>query len=206
MAATRLSMRQEVIYMIGNRTELNTNADSWVARAYQHLTQTVEFPEAALETTIATVVGTRDYTLPTNYFSVYSARNNTVDKRIVQVSQSHYDALPTANTGPVDRYAVFIQTIKFHPTPASVESVQVRYRKFFAELAADDTAHELPAVWDSPIIWLAASYGFEHLNEIERARHYRSSTRNFVREQESRLSAELIDRNEAMGPIGMEIR
>lgn len=205
MPATRLSMRDEVVYIIGNRTELNVDADKWVQRAYHHITQAVELPEAAAVATIAMIIGTRAYTLPADYFSVYSVRNVTTNKRMYQVENGRYDALSTVITQPPDRYTVFTRTLNVHPTPDATDSIQVRYRKVFADLSTDATAHVLPDIWDEAIIMLASAYGFDHLNEIERSRHYKGQARSFIREQTSRLGAELLDRNEAISVIGGEI-
>lgn len=206
MPATRLSMRDEVVYIIGNRTELNADADKWVQRAYHHITQAVELPEAAAVATVPMIIGTRAYALPTNYFSVYSVRNVTTNKRMFQVEQGRYDALSTVTSAPPDRYAIFFQTINVHPTPDAIDDVQVRYRKVFTDLTTDATAHALPDVWDEAIIMLASAYGFDHLNEIERSRHYKGQTRSFIRAQNSRLGAELLDRNEAIAVTGGEIK
>lgn len=205
MPATRLSMRDEVVYIIGNRTELNTDADKWVQRAYHHITQAIELPEAAAVATIAMIIGTRAYELPSDYFSVYSVRNDTTNKRMFQVENGKYDALSTVTSTSPDRYTIFVKTINVHPTPNAIDDVQVRYRKIFADLATDNTAHVLPDIWDEAIVILASAYGFDHLNEIERARHYKGQARSFIREQNSRLGAELLDRNEALNVIGGEI-
>ncbi len=206
MPATRLTMRTEVVFIIGNRTDISTSTiDNWIRRAYQHITQSVELPEAFETVAQIMTIGTRAYTLPTNYFSVYTVRNNTTDLAVIQRSQSDYNALSTEVDGPVTDYAVFNKTFKVHPTPDASESIQVDYRKIFADLTTDATAHALPDSWDHPIIHLAAGFGFDFLNEIERARHYKAEARRYVREQTNRLAAELIDRNEAMRVIGGEI-
>lgn len=207
MPATRLEMRGEVLYIIGNRTDIATSViDDWIRRSYQHITQSVEFPEAYSTVSQPMVIGTRAYTLPPDYFSVYSVRNNTADHKVIQVSQDAYNSLRTTLDGPVVQYAIFNQTFKVHATPATAESIQIDYRKIFADLTTDASAHVLPDSWDHPIIHLAAGYGFDHLNEMERARHYKAEARRHIREQASRLATELIDRNEAMGVIGGGIR
>lgn len=206
MPATRLEMQQEVLYIIGNRTDISTSTiDNWVRRAYQHVTQAVEFPEALAEVSQTLTIGTSSYSLPADYFSIYAVRNSTAGHKCVQVSTTEYNDLPNNVTGPVELYAVFGNTIRVYPEPDTAEVLNIDYRKIFPDLTADGSTHELPDTWDQPIVMLASAYGFNHLNEIERARHYRGEARAFIREQTNRLAAELIDRNEAMGVIGGEI-
>jgi len=206
MPQTRLQMRTEVIFMIGNRDDIATSTiDDWIRRAYQHITQSVEFPEAYATVAQAMTVGVREYPLPADYFSVYGLRNTTADLAMVQVSQRDYNAFPAALTGPPTHYAIFNKTLKVHSTPDNADSIQLDYRKIFADLTLDASVHVLPDAWDHPIIHLAAGYGYDYLNEIERARHYKAEARRFIREQNNRLGAELTDRNEAMAVIGGEI-
>ena len=80
-----------------------------------------------------------------------------------------------------------------------------QHRKILADLSLGTSVHVLPDVWDQAIIQLAASYGFDYTNEIERAAYYRRVTGQFVREQRSRMSSNLYDRSEPMAPIGGEI-
>lgn len=206
MASDRDTLVSEVKYILGNRDDLDTRYPDWVRRAYAHLTQAIEFREASKTVTLATVINTRAYALPADFMHIYSARNNTTDRKLIQVSPAEYDRLDTAIAGAVERYAIFDGNFNVHPTPSTSETLQKRYRKIFTDLVLGTSVHELPDVWDQPIIHLAASYAFMATNEIERVRFYRGEVNAFVRAQRNRIVGDLFDRNEAMAVIGGEIK
>lgn len=213
-SSDRQTIETEVKYALGNRTDIDTNLTQWVKRAYQHLTQALEFPEALVTSTIDTVVATRTFSLPANYFSMYNVHNLTRSKALLQVGITEYDRFNIVETGAADRYAILgmsgvvpntTRDMGIHPTPSTIETIQIRYRKVFAELTDPTTIHELPSVWDQPIVQLATAYGFESTNDIGRAAFYHNRVQAFVLEQSQRLAGDLYDRNEAMSVVGGEI-
>lgn len=211
MASDRQTLELEVKFALGNRTDVDANLTQWVKRAYQHITQAVEVPEALVTSTLATVVSQRIYALPADFFSIYNVVNLTRAKPIMHISFVDYDKLNIVETGPVDRYALLGVTsdtrdISVHPTPDGIETIQIRYRKLFADLSLGSTVHELPDVWDQPIVQLATAYGFESTNDIDRATFYHRQVGTFVVEQQRRHAYDLFDRNEAMAVVGGEIR
>lgn len=203
-AKTRAQLVSEVTYTVGNRTDLATEAIDWVKRAYAYITESYELPEALATSTVATVAGTRNYDLPADYFSVYTVRNTTEDNKLIQVSPTYYDSLATDRSDSPTHYAIFSNDIWLYPTPDAVETIQLRYRKQFAELSSDSTVHELPIAWEVVLVSLASSFGFRALNEIERASYYRNSALADANRIHKRIEWDLMDRNEAVRVLGGE--
>ena len=204
-AHDRQTLETEVKLALGNRTDVDTQITNWVKRGYQHLTQTVEFPEAETLATQVLVVGQRAYALPTDFFSMYTVRDSTNERRILQISPTDYQMLNTTTQTKPDRYSVFNNFYNVHATPDATDTHQLRYRKMFPELSLITSIHELPEVWEQPIINFAIAFGMEALNEIERAAYYRGSARAFINEQQPRLAWDLYDRSEAPQVLGGEI-
>jgi hypothetical protein len=205
MPSSRDDLVVELKYVMGQRDDLDARYPDWIRRAYDHLTQSVEFPEAEEEATTTTVIGQRIYPLPSDFFSMYSVRNDANDTRMFQVGISEYDGLLASATGSPDRYAVFKEQLYIHPTPDAIINLGSRYRRIMPDLALGTSVHLLPAAWDQPIIQLAAAFGFDYTNEIERSAYYRRIVSQFVRGQRQRIASNLFDRNEPLAPIGGSI-
>lgn len=212
MASDRDTLVAEVKLILGNNDSLDARYPTWIRRAYQTVQYSMEFPESQETATIAMIIGITAYALPANFFSIYASRNNTTNTRMIQVSIQEYDQLSTVHVGSVDRYAIFdkdatdsFQTFHVHPSPNAIDTVQIRYRRTFADLVLGTDTHILPDQWDQPLVFLAAAYGLDSQNEIERSAYYRRITAQFIQKEQSRLNENLFDRNEAMSVIGGDI-
>lgn len=207
MAKTRSAIEAEVKYILGNRTDLDTDLSMFVRRAYQSITQLYEFPEGQATASINMIAGTRGpYNLPADFFSIYSLRNDTEEERMIQISPQEYDSLDQEVNNPPDRYMLFAEQLWVYPTPSSADLLMLRYRKMFADLDQSSSVHTLPDSWEAPLVWLSAAFAFDMTNEIERARYYRGAVGQHLRSQQQRLAANLFDRDEAMQVIGGEIK
>jgi len=205
MPSSLLSLASEVTYAIGNRTDLATNAKTWVNRSYQRLQDRIEFPEAQVVTTFATTPTIYSYAAPADLFSIYSLRNNTMERRMSQVSISSFERLALTQTGSPSRYALRARsTILVWKVPLVAETLQINYRKSLPALLADGDLHVLPDSWEEVIIYGATAYAFEYLNEVERANQARKSMITTMSLLSDRLALDLIDRNEPIAPIGIQ--
>lgn len=205
MASTRDTLVAQLKYILGDRDDLDTYYPTWIRRAYQHISQTVELPECEADTTINMVVSQRVYALPSDFYSIYSVRNNETDTRMFQVSPGQYETLSTTATGSPDRYTIFQEQLEVHPTPDGTDQVELHYRRMLPDLTLGTSTHLLPDIWDHILTQLAAAYGFEFTNELERATYFHRATSRSIREQRSRTTANLYDRSEPLAPIGGEI-
>lgn len=203
MASDRATLEAEVKYTLGNRTDLDPDITRWVKRAYQALTQRVEFRESlAQPTTFYTAAsGTRNYNLPSDFFSIYMVKNLTKDKRLIQETPSRYMNLSSTHQGSAERYAIFNSEIWVYKKPDAAEQLQLWYRRVFPDLTNSTSTHLLKDAWDEPIIWEASAYGFDALGEVERAIALRRNVAFFIKQQQPALIADLVDRNEAMEVI-----
>ncbi len=212
MASDRDTLASEVKLILGNNDSLDSRYPTWVRRAYQSIQFAMEFPEMQETSTVVMVVDQDAYDLPANFFSIYSARNNTTNTRLMQISIQEYDQLSTDHSGAVDRYTIYdvdsseLSQFHVHPSPASTDTIQIRYRKTLPDLVAGTDVHLLPDQYDQPIVFLAAAFALDSQNEMERAGYYRAIASNFLGSAQSRLNENLYDRNEAMSVIGGEIR
>lgn len=213
MASDRQTIRAEVKFCCGNNTAI-TDAmyDTFVQRAYAHITQTIEFPEGQRTSTWNTADNTSTYDLPSDFFSIYSARNNATNLRMHQVSVQKFEQLSTDEEGSPDRYAIYgedatpLKQILVWPEPTGIEELQIRYRRIFPELSLDTDTHLLPNIWDQGISHLATAFAMDYVNELERSAYYRRTYAQFARAQEKRIDANLFDMNEALNVLGGEIR
>jgi len=205
MASSLVTLAGEVTYPLGYRTDLATIAKTWVNRSYMSLQDLVEFPESHVAATFNTVATISSYPTPTNFFSVIDLRNNGTGKRMSQVSVPRYDRLSLTQTGSPTTYALRARsTILIWPVPSAVEQIFINYRRTLAELVNDGDTHVLPVSWEEAIIFGATAYGFEYLNETERARQARSSMRAAIAKLSDRLTSDLVDRDEPLSPIGIQ--
>ena len=211
MASSRDDLVSEVKLILGNNDSLDARYPDWVRRAYQYIQRLIELPETQETSTVVMVVGTRAYNLPANFQSIYVARNNEANTRMMQIGIQEYDQLSTVHSGQPDRYALFdvdsSELVQFHvhPSPAATDTIQMRYRKSLPDLTSGTDQHLLPDQWDQCIIYFAASFALDSQNELERAGYYRGVASQLIR-TEVRLNENLFDRNEAMSVIGGEIR
>jgi len=203
MAKTRAELVTELKYLLGNRDDLDSDLIVWVRRAYQAVTKRIELRESVTTHTFTTVVGTPSYTLPSDYFAAQALYNNTSSVKLAQDSQEKFLKLDLAATGSVERYAIMGSAIWFYKKPDAIESILMWYRKRFADLTADGSVHALALEWEQPLVWEAASYGYEALGEVERAAMMRARVTSFIAGQQRELEEALWDRNEAVEVVGL---
>jgi hypothetical protein len=206
MASSRDTLVAELKYIMGNRDDLDSYYPNWIRRAYAHIAQIEELPENEENATINMILTQRSYSLPSDFFSIYTLRNVATDTKLFQVSPGEYAKLMTSASGHPDRYTIFKKQLYVHPTPAYTDTLDLNYWRFLPDLTLGSSVHLLPDAWDQPIIHLGAAFGFDYTNEIERAAYYRRVVAQFIREQRSRIASNLYDRSEPLAPIGGEIK
>jgi len=205
MASSLLVMSNEVVYQIGQRTDLATIAKTWVNRSYQWLQDVVEFPESQATATIATIISTASYSLPADFFASRSVRNNTLNRKLNQISLENYARLSTASHATPTRYATRARTtLLVWPIPVAIEQLQLEYRKRLPSLTADGDLPLTPEAFEEVIILGAVAYGFDYNNEHERALMTRRNRRAILSELTDRLADDLTDRDEPLAPIGIQ--
>jgi len=195
-------MANEVVFHIGNNANHLAQAKLWVDRAYFEVQGSRIFRETQATATVATVIGTVDYALATDFYAILDVKNTTRVKRMTQRSILGFDKLPAAtSTAPTD-YAIFGTRLYVYPTPDAIYTLTYRYRKNLAALADGDN-HLLSSPWTQVIVMRAAAMGFDYLNEIERAQAARVAARSAAAMISDPLTEDLIDRNEPTSVVGL---
>ena len=199
MASDRQTLETEVKYLLGNRDDADSLITAWVQRAYQALTQRVEFPEAlASPVSVVTAISVIDYSLPSDYFSIYAIKNLTTDLKLLQESNATF-LTRTSEDGSAEFYTIMGSQFRIWKTPTSTaETLEIWYRRIFPSLSDPTSVHLLKDCWDQAIVWEAAGYGFAALGEIERHISMQRAVRAFISSQTPVLVAELVDRDEAV--------
>jgi hypothetical protein len=205
MSADRQTLEAEVKYLLGNRTDLDAELTEWVKRAYQAITQRVEFPNSlAQPAVVSTVLSTREYIFPSDYFSMFAIYNVSQSKKLIQESQHKFLMLDPTHTGTSERYALFKGEYWIYKLPTTdTETLHLYYRRIFPDLSDATSVHELETPWDEVIIWTAAGYGFDALGEIERSIMMQRRVAGFIRQQTPAIDAALDDRNEGIEMVGL---
>jgi len=165
-------MQQELVWRVGNRTDLANRSLVWLNDAYFELLLSPRFTffETDRTFTFQTVAGGRTFNIlsvvPDLWF-ILDLRNDTMQRKLDRYSFTEFDrkwrvlALPT-------RYTRYGPNIEFDPTPDKVYDMTMRYRLRPAELAVDGT-HMLTREWDEVIITMAVQKGWEALEQWDKA-------------------------------------
>jgi len=208
MSVARSDLELEVNYILGNPDSASALVVNWVNRAYQRITQDVEFPQAhKLYFGQSFVANTYKYSLPADYFSIYALYNSTLSKRISQESQDRFLTRDFTKKGDPTIYAIFGSQYWVWRTPSADygagDTMHLHYRKLFATLDNDTDLIEINDSWATAVIWEAAIYGYEARGEVERATVLRGRLNAFVNQHRKTLAEELIDRNEGIQVVGV---
>lgn len=198
---TRLELATEALYLIGNDSTHLNSMKLWIDRAYDEVQCQRHFRETRATTTFDTVVGTSSYSLPADFRSIYSLRDNTNNRKLVQYSPQRFDLLSQSTSGLPTHYILLGSSLYLWPNPDSIISIQLRYRKILT-FATDGTSHALPLQWSDPIILAAAARGLDYLNEHDRAIAVRRSYRYFISILPHTEDDDLIDRDDAVSQLG----
>ena len=163
------AIQTEVIARLGNRQDIAARSSVWINDAYFEILMNPRFTFFELDAVqqAATVIGQRTYSLPPDLWFILSLRDNTNNIKLQRTHTMVLDKIaPVA--GLSVRYARFGLAVELDPTPNSVVTLQLRYRKRVAELTAGSTL-VIPREWDEPVTVLSVVKGFEALDNKEKA-------------------------------------
>ena len=109
-------------------------------------------------TTLVTVTGDYDYTLPTAVDVLITVRDNTNGVKLTKRDRAWFDSLDAAadwvNARPTN-YFRDGGTLYIYPPPDGAYTLRIRYRNATTELAADDDTPGIPLSWHPGIVLLA---------------------------------------------------
>ena len=162
MASTRDQLAAEVKFALGNRDDLDSWYPVWINRAYQHITKTIEFPQARTSAVLTVVADQHEYTLPTDYFHAYTLRNNDEQAKITRISPATYRTRDTTIRAKPREYTIASgTTLAIYPADAEAgDELLLDYRKTFPSLSDGASVHELYDEWEQAIVQKAMEFAF----------------------------------------------
>jgi len=165
-------MQQELVWRLGNRTDLGSRSLVWLNDAYFELLLSPRFTYFELDRqfAFATVPQQRVYdiiTMVPTLWIILDLRNETMQQKIARYHWSEFDRKWRVFAIPV-RYARFARTIEFDPTPDKAYDITMRYRLRPPELI-QGANHLLTREWDEVIITMAVQKGWEALEQWEKS-------------------------------------
>jgi hypothetical protein len=165
------ALSTEIIARLGNRSDIDARALTWLNDGYVELLLSPRFAFYELDTsgTFATVSTTRTYSLTsfTTLWFLLTVRDTTNIRRLRQANVREFDEIQHV-AGQPTRYARFGATLELDPTPDGAYTIQLRYRKRPDELVIGGS-HVLGREWDEVLVALAVLKGREALEQTEQA-------------------------------------
>lgn len=193
MGAKAFSVFQsDLVFELGNRTDLDDKKGNWVNHAYITLTtmnrlwglrRDFYFPELFDVTTTSCVDGTAYVSAPARCLYVREVWDTTNDNRLNKISWSDYigrsGRADTDSEGAPTHWVVSGATdstgahkkVWLYPTPSGGQGIQISYRKIPAELDDDDDTTIIGIEWDEPLLQLAVIQSHIRLGEFDRAEY-----------------------------------
>lgn len=119
-------------------------------------------------TTTVTVVGTRNYNLPTGTDVLIGVRDDTNGVKLKKIDRVEYDELAASTVvtnGKPTSYWEENGVIYLDPPPNGIYTIKLRYRKATVELAANSDTPPIPTSWHPGIVILARYKYWEVLED-----------------------------------------
>jgi hypothetical protein len=165
-------IQQEIVWRVGNRTDLANRSMIWLNDAYFELLMSPRFTffELDRQFQFSTVPMQRVYdvvAMVPDLWIILDFRNETMQQKIARYHWSEFDRKWRVFAIPV-RYARFASTVEFDPTPDKVYDLTMRYRLRPPELIQGGV-HLLTREWDEVIITMAVQKGWEALEQWEKS-------------------------------------
>lgn len=165
-------MQQELIWRLGNRTDLDGRSLVWLNDAYFELLLSPRFTYFELDRqfVFTTTPLQRSYdvvTMVPDLWIILDLRNETFQQKIARFHWSEFDRKWHVFAIPV-RYARYARNIELDPTPDKAYEITMRYRLRPPELEVGGE-HLLTREWDEVLITMAVQKGWEALEQWEKA-------------------------------------
>lgn len=121
--------------------------------------------------TVATIIGTQDYALPTGFSRPYilwyfdTAISGLTTLKYIERDLFIVRFPDVTVTGEPTHYSIFGSNFKFGPTPKTVRTINREYYGLLADLSADGDTNTFTIAYPEPILFramvLASKYGLE---------------------------------------------
>jgi len=184
--------QSDLVFELGNRTDLDDKKAAWINHAYITLTtmnrfwglkRDFYFPELFDVSTTSCLDGTAYVSAPARCLYVREVWNTTNDVRLDKISWSDYISragrADTDSEGDPKFWVVSGATsstgaykkVWLYPTPSGGQGIQIFYRRIPAELSTDTDKTVIGIEWDEPLLQLAVIQSHIRLGEFDRAEY-----------------------------------
>ena len=204
--STLASLADEVVYRIGNRTDLLDDVKRQLNRALQTITQLPQI-ELLESLSTASLTSAADSDLldgfPSDFYSVRTLFNTTKKYKLTYQTLSFFASLdPTAaSTDYPTIYALVGSTLKIWPKTASSMDFLLTYRARFPELIDPGDIFPLTTPWEEVILQLATSFCLSHTGELERSALYARNAFSLLDQIHDRHGAQLLASDVGINPM-----
>lgn len=206
--ATAQNMADDLRQMIGNPTSTSiTDATLFdlLNKAAQKLSDEFRFKGAKKRVTFPTVIGTNQYTLPTDIFAVRQVWDRTngkkLNKRGVNWLARNSQALvssPITNGKPTD-YVSFGTYVQLVPPPDGVYTIELYYTIQMPTLVNPTDVSLLPPNWHDGVVLKARWYYWDRVKpDYTKAAYALNVFKDWVRDQPTDVEAETYDIDSAV--------
>jgi len=182
--------QSDLVFELGNRTDLDDKKAGWVNQAYITLTtmnrfwglhRDFYFPELFDVSTTSCIDATPYVSAPARCLYVREVWDTTNDVRLDKISWGDYigragradttsegDPAFWVTSGATDSTGTY-KKIWVYPTPSGGQGIQIFYRRIPALLVADTAKTVIGIEWDEPLLQLAVIQSHIRLGEFDRA-------------------------------------
>jgi hypothetical protein len=165
--STFLDIQNEVLAYGFDATQYRARVKNWINEGQQQIARQLELFDLFTQTTVATVVGTTTYTLPTDFVRLDSvidaALPNTLE--VIPLADAIESNANGAYTGRPLFYAIgpAPNSIVLSPVPDAVYTLTLEYYKRPTDLSNDTDVSTLPADYH----WLMTTYALQRAYRAE---------------------------------------
>jgi len=146
--------------------------DQEINASYFEVLELFEHPELQRDTTFATVSGTKEYALPSDYWWMRYVRDETNDETLLNRSLAFIRQDEDGATGTPEYWVHEDENLMLHETPNGVFTIREWYVFRPAVLADADDKDVLGAEWTEIIRKGAIYRAFETVGELDRGVHW----------------------------------
>jgi len=199
-----------LLFNLGNRDDLDTEAGDWINRAYRTLYsmkkfggRDVYFPELETSAAANTVNGVVSVATPTDCLFIHYVHDTTSDVKLTGMSLGDYvkktGRAVTASRAAPKKWVRHAALVYLHPTPDDAYALRIWYRKRPIELTAVATT-VIGEEWDEPILLLATYQSMMRMNEFDKAKAFKEEWQSCMNDLVGIYDAEDMDKKSVRRP------
>jgi len=174
----------ELLFNLGNPSDIDSFVDDWVNAAYRSLTsrnkfyglkmpKDFKFPELETSSNTVTQTGIPYVIKPTNCITVTTVFDETNKRKLDFEHFKDYiektDRSTTASRDKPIKWIPYENKVFVYPTPDGAYTLTTYYRKRPVEMDSDNPTTAIGSEWDEPILMLATIFGLMKMKQYDEA-------------------------------------